>query len=361
MLYKISEKVFQLEQSGKKVYKLNLGEPDWPTAPEAVDAAVKAIKEGRTTYTSAAGEKELREEIAKIHSADVKNVVVTTGSKWAIFSTLFTILEEGDEVVMFSPHWTAFELMTKELKAKPVVIDLKADEDWKIDFDELESKITSKTKVIIFNNPANPTSHAWSKEEEKKLKEIAKEKGIYLLLDCAYRDLAFERMEDPKLEEKVIITNSLSKPFGMTGWRIGYVVVDEKTADKLIKLNQITLTNVPRFVQDSGLAVLKKRWDIADERTEESKRRAGIALKVLEKNGIFCNKPNAGFYIFPRFNAESVKVSNILLDKYNIAMTPGNAFGNYPNHMRISLCYSGEVLEDVMNKFVEVVKECESQ
>jgi len=361
MLYKLSEKVFKLEQSGKKVYKLNLGEPDWPTAEEAVEASVKAMKEGKTTYSAAAGEKELREQIAKIHSADVNQVMVTTGSKWAIFSTLFTILEEGDEVLMFSPHWTSFELMTKKLKAKPVVIDLKADENWKIDFNELESKLTPKTKVIIFNNPSNPTSHAWSKKEEEKLKEIAKERGVYLMLDCAYRDLAFEKMEDPEQDDNIIITNSLSKPFGMTGWRLGYIVASEELIKKLTKLTLITLTNVPRFIQEGGIAVLKKRRELADQRMKESKKRAETAMKVLKENGIFFNEPKAGFYIFPRFNAEALKVSDILLDKSSIAMTPGNAFGDYPNHMRISLCYSGEVLEDIMKKFVEVVRECESQ
>ncbi|MFH2106750.1 MAG: pyridoxal phosphate-dependent aminotransferase [Candidatus Micrarchaeota archaeon] len=356
MLYKITEKIFQLEQKGEKIYKMNIGEPDWPSIPEAVDAAKKALDEGKTKYASAQGEKELLQLAAKMHKCDTKNVIVSTGSKWAIFSAIYLNVKPDEEVIVFSPHWTAFELMIKQAGAKPVIIDLKFEDKWAIDLEFLKSKIGPKTKMIILNNPVNPTSHAWSEKVEQGIIEIAKEKRVLVLLDTAYRGLAFDKMKDPVYDENVIIAYSFAKPFGMTGWRLGHTCANEEIVKKMMKFNQITLTNTPVFIQAAGIEMLKQRDSLGKKAVEYCKERAKVAMEIFDKGGMEYTKPKAGFYLFPKLNRSGIEVANELLDKYKIAVVPGAAFGNYDRFVRISLCYSGKTLEGIMEKIVEVSK-----
>lgn len=356
MLYKITEKIFKMEQEGQSITKLNIGEPDWPTAPECIEAAIKAMREGKTKYASVQGQKELRERLAKLHNAKPENVIITPGSKYGINYVMKTLLKTGDEVLLFSPHWTAFELIAREYGAVPKVISLSFEDNWALDFEQIEKSITKKTKLIIFNNPCNPTSHVWPMEEEDRLIGLAKRKGIYILLDCAYRGIAFTKIPaHPPYQEHVIITDSFSKTFGMTGWRLGYVIANEKIVRELVRLGQISVTNVPVFIQEAGIAALDNYAKLAEKTRLISEKRANACIRVLKGKIKFTN-PGAGFYLFPYLGVDGERVFEELLAKHKIAIVPGKAFGNYAQFARISLTYPENVLEDACRKLIDTVE-----
>src|SRR3989338_2996452 len=241
MLYEITERIFTLEQQGRKITKLNIGEPDWRPPSSIIKSAYEALKEGKDKYASAAGQLALREKIAELHNCNASNIVLSPGSKFAIYNLLTLGMKAGDNAIIFSPHWTAFELICRQANAEPRIINLKMENNFAMDFDALQNAIDSNTKFIILNSPCNPTSHALSEKEEQEIIEIARRKGIIVLADDAYRDLCFDATKERKTEEGVYITNTFSKTFGMTGWRIGYAIVPENIAKRLISLHQITI------------------------------------------------------------------------------------------------------------------------
>ena len=354
MLYKVSERVFRMEQEGHKIIKMNLGEPDWPTAPECVDAAIKAIKDGKTRYASAQGEKNLREKLAQYHSCKPEQVVITPGSKYSIYNVINLLVKQGDEVILFSPHWTAFELIINKAGGLPVIVNLSFENSWKLNFNTIESLITSKTRLIIFNNPCNPTSHVWPISDEKKLIELAQKKNIHLLFDCAYRGIAFKLMPTIPYQKNIIICDTFSKTFGMTGWRIGYIVADEKIVKDIVSLNQITITNVPVFIQEAALAALDNYEKLSKRTREESRNRAQACERAL-KGKVDFNSPGAGFYFFPKTGVDGEKLFEYMLDKHKIAVVPGKAFGNYDQFVRISLCYKPKILEEMCSSLVKSI------
>jgi len=254
MLYEISEKAMQLENQGKEIIKFNLGDPDLPTPPEIVEAAYLAMKQGKTKYSSAAGEKELREELARIHGVSVDNVVVTTGSKWAIFSLMFLLLKSGENVVVPSPHWTSYELAAKKVGAEIRFLKSDLASDWKVDADQLEALIDEDTRMIILNSPNNPTSKVIDDKTFGKIVQVAQNKGVTVLSDEVYSDISFVKTKSIlDFGEDNILVSGFSKSFLMTGWRIGYAVVEKELAKRMIKLNQITTTCVPAFIQYGAL------------------------------------------------------------------------------------------------------------
>jgi aspartate aminotransferase len=355
MLYKIAEKVFELENAGRKVVKMNVGELDFPTPQEIVEAGIKAMKEGKTGYGSAGGEKALREKIAKIHGADVKNVVIVPGSKYGIFNTI-NLLCRNMGIVSFSPGWPAFKSMARHFDASFEDVPLRMEDGWEIDIDGYSQKVKGKSLAIL-NNPSNPTSSAWSDKTQEKVIEISKENAVPLLLDIAYRDIAFEKKEDVRWKEGMIICNSFSKSLAMTGWRAGYVVAEKEFIERFIRLNQISITCVPKFIQAAAFAGLEMREDITERFRKECKARADAAMKVLGEKGVKCTKPDAGFYVFPKLPCgNSFDVCMKLLDKHGVAIVPGSVFGDYPEHVRISLCYSPEIIADSISKLVEECK-----
>ena len=266
MLYEISEKAIQLENQGKEIIKFNLGDPDLPTPPEIVEAAYEAMKQGKTKYSSAAGEKVLREELARIHGVSVGNVVVTTGSKWGIFSLLFLSLKPGENIVVPSPHWTSYALGAKKLGVEIRLLKRELDSDWKVDPQKLEELIDDKTRMIILNSPNNPTSKVIDDKTFSEIVEIARSKGVKVMSDEVYSDISFVKAKSIlDFGDDNILVSGFSKSFLMTGWRIGYVVAEPELVKKMIKLNQITTTCVPAFIQYGALKGLESRQKIADD------------------------------------------------------------------------------------------------
>jgi aspartate aminotransferase len=356
MLYEISEKAIQLENQGKKIIKFNLGDPDMPTPPEIVEAAYAAMKQGKTKYSSAAGEKKLREELAAIHDVPVDNVVITPGSKWAIFSSMFLLLKKGENVVIPSPHWTSYALAARKVGAEPRFLKRTLESDWSIDVEKLEELIDDKTRLLILNSPSNPTSKIVDEKTFSEIVQIAESRGVTVMSDEVYSDISFVPTKSIlDFGEEHILINSFSKTFLMTGWRIGYVVVEEELAQKMIKLNQMTTTCVPAFIQYGALKGLESRKKIADDIRAQFRLRADAAIKVLSGTGMEFARPDAPFYLFPKVEGlDSERFALDLLDK-GVAVAPGTAFGDYREYFRIALTVGEEKVKEGLEKLCEAL------
>lgn len=357
LLYKIAEKVYELENQGRNVVKMNVGELDFDTPKNIVEAGIKALQDGRTRYGSAAGELSLREKIAKMHGVESSNVAITVGSKWGIYS-LINILCRKKRVLGLSPGWPTFESMSKHFDAQFEWLSLKMENQWKPDVDEFSNVVKGKSLVIL-NNPSNPTSQVWDDDVEEKLVEIAQKAKVPMLLDTAYRDLCFEKKQEVQWKDGMIICGSFSKSLAMTGWRVGYIVADKEIIGRYVKINQMSITCVPKFIQLAALVGLDNKDNIADKFRNECKKRADAAIKVFSDAGIDCVAPGAGFYVFPKLPCKDAFDSCMkLLNKHAIAIVPGSVFGAYKEHVRISLCYSPKIIEESIEKLRDVVKKC---
>jgi len=356
MLYEISEKAIQLENQGKKMIKFNLGDPDMPTPPEIIEAAYEAMKQGKTKYSSAAGEKKLREELASIHDVSADNVVITTGSKWAVFSLMFLLLKRGENVVFPSPHWTSYELAARKVGAELRFLRGDLESDWKIDVEKLGNLIDEKTRLLILNSPSNPTSKVIDEKTFSEIVQIAESRGVTVLSDEVYSDISFVKTKSIlDFGEDQILVNSFSKIFAMTGWRIGYAIVEKELAQRMIKLNQITTTCVPAFIQYGALKGLEFRKKIADEIREQFRLRADVAIKVLSKAKMKFSRPDAPFYLFPKVDGlDSERFALNLLDK-GVAVAPGTAFGDYREYFRIALTVGEEKIREGLEKLCEAL------
>ena len=362
MIYDIIEKVYKLEKQGKRIIKLNVGEPDWLAEPSVIDAATQALRAGKARYSSAAGEQELREAIAKYHSCEAKNVVITPGCKFGIYALLALSLKPGDNAVAFAPYWTAYNLMCKQLGCQLKRVNLDLQKNFAPDFDALEAAIDSRTRVVIMNSPNNPTSKAWSEADETRVIDFCREKGVLVLADDAYRDLCFTPRGDRPLGEGVVIATTFSKAFGMTGWRVGSMLAGEETIKKIVAFNQMTVTNVPVFLQIGALKALEMKAEIEAKARALSKKRAGIAARILRGKLAYA-EPDAGFYVFPELPAgikgDGVAFANALVDEAGIAIVPGAAFGDYSRFFRLSLAGDDASLESALRKIVELAERAE--
>lgn len=357
MLYEINEKAIKLESEGKKIIKLNVGDPDQQTPHEIIEAAFEAMKQGKTKYSSSMGEKKLREELAKIHNISASNVVITAGSKWAIFSIMYLLLKNKGNVVIPTPYWSAYELIAKSLGAEVRFLKTEFDSGWKIDIERFEDLVDQETRLIILNNPNNPTSKVIDNATIGEIVNIANKKGTTILSDEVYADISFVKTKSVlEYEGDHILVNSFSKTFVMTGWRVGYAIVKRELAEKMMKLNQISITNIPVFIQEAALKALELRETIANKLREEYRRRADLACSILSKAGMKFSKPDAPFYVFPKYDhLNSEKFALDLLDK-GVAITPGTAFGDYLEHFRIALTVPDEEVELGLKKICEALQ-----
>jgi aspartate aminotransferase len=358
-LYEINEKALKLESEGKKIIRLNLGDPDMATPPEIVEAAYASMKAGKTKYSSSYGELKLRQKIADIHGVKTENVVITPGSKWSIFSTMYLTMKNGGNVIIPTPYWTAYDLIAKTIGAQTKLLKTEMETGWKVDLEKLESLIDSETKMIILNNPNNPTSKIMDDETLDGIVEIANKKGITILSDEVYGAIAFNKTKsilDYDKDCKHILSNGFSKTFTMTGWRIGYIVANKMHVDKVTKLNQITFNNVPVFIQDAAMKGLELREQIAENIKAKYKQRADLASKKLSAAGFKFTTPDAPFYVFPkRDGLDGDKFTLNLLDS-GVAVAPGSSFGDYHEHFRISLTAPDDQIETALDKICEATQ-----
>jgi aspartate aminotransferase len=360
MLYEINEKALKLESEGKKIIRLNLGDPDLATPPEIVEAAYASMKAGKTKYSSSYGELNLRQKIAELHGVKTENVVITPGSKWGIFATMFLMLKNSGNVIIPTPYWTAYDLIARSFGAKTKLLRTEMENGWKIDLGKLENLIDEETKMIILNNPNNPTSKVIDTKTLDDIVKLANKKGVTILSDEVYSAISFVNTKsilDYDKECKHILSNGFSKTFTMTGWRIGYLIANKMLIDNITKLNQITINNVPVFIQEAALKGLELHKQIASKIKAKYKQRADLASVKLSSAGFKFTKPDAPFYVFPKLDGlDSEKYTLNLLDK-GVAVAPGTAFGDYREHFRISLTAPDNEIEVALDKICEAAKQ----
>ena len=357
MLYEINEKVIKLEREGRKIVKLNIGDPDQETPREIVEAAYEALRSGKTKYSSGAGEMKLREALASIHGVSPDQVVITPGSKWAVFAIMHLLLKDGGNIIVPTPHWTAYELIAKSLGVDARFLRTELDSGWQINVEELSKLIDRETRLLILCNPSNPTSVAL---KEKNLEEIVStvDERFTILSDEVYSDISFLKTKSIlDFNGDKALVKSFSKTFAMTGWRIGYSVTSRELAEKIVKLNFMSVTNVPVFVQEAALKALELREQIAERMREEYKRRADVACGYLSKTKLRFAKPDAPFYVFPKYeNLDSERFALDLLDQ-GVAVTPGTAFGDYREYFRIALTLPEQEISRGLDRICRGIEE----
>ncbi len=356
MLYEINEKALKLESAGKKIIRLNLGDPDLKTPSEIIEAAYEAMKSGKTKYSSSYGEKNLREKLADIHGVSADNVVITPGSKWGIFATMYLLLKGGGNVVIPTPYWTAYDLIAKSLGAHTKLLRTELDSNWRIDLEKLKSLIDRETRMIILNNPNNPTSKVVDADVLDGIVQIANDKGVPILSDEVYGTISFVKTKSIlDYGNNHILSNGFSKTFTMTGWRIGYIIANKELVDNITKLNQITINNVPVFAQEAALKGLQLQKQLSTKIKNEYQERATMASKILTEAGLEFSKPDAPFYVFPRHRGlDSERFALDLLDD-GVAIAPGTAFGDYREHFRISLTAPRDEIVTALNRICEAL------
>ena len=356
-LYEINEKAIRLENEGKKIIKLNIGDPDLETPREIIDAAYEAMKKGKTKYGSSYGEQALREKLASIHGVSADNIVLTPGSKWGVFATMYLMLKGDGNVVIPTPYWTAYGLTAKTLGAEMRLLKTEFDDNWHIDVEKLEHLIDGKTRMIILNNPNNPTSNVIDTKVLDGIVQVANEKKIPILSDEVYADISFVKTRSIlDYDGNHVMVTGFSKMFTMTGWRIGYLIANKELVDRIAKLNQITFTNVPVFIQEAALKALGMHGKLTNGIKSEYQERAKIASEILTKAHLEFMKPDAPFYVFPRRRGlDSERFALDLLDK-GVAVAPGTAFGDYREHFRISLTAPRPEIETALNKICEALR-----
>lgn len=358
MLYEINEKAIKLENEGKKIIRLNLGDPDLATPNEIIEAAYAAMKAGKTKYASSYGETKLRQKIADLHGVKAENVIITPGSKWGIFATMYLMLKGGGNIIIPTPYWTAYDLSAKSLGAQTKLLRTEMENDWKVDLDKFENIIDKDTRLIILNNPNNPTSKVMDPETLDGIVEIANKKRVTILSDEVYAAISFVKTKsileyDGNFAH--ILSTGFSKTFTMTGWRVGYIIASKQFIDNMAKLNQITINNVPVFIQEAALKGLEMQKQLSTIIKDEYKERAKIASKILTKAKLLFTKPEAPFYVFPKFpGLDSEKFTLNLLDK-GVAVAPGTAFGDYREHFRISLTAPRDEIKVGLDKISEAL------
>ncbi len=335
----ISNLVSEMKASGiDDIISFSLGEPDFTTPGNVIDAAVDSLHKGFTHYTPSMGLPELRKDIADSTRAKngipcgPQNVLVTP-TKQAIFMWALAYLDPGDEVLIPDPAWVSYEAVVLLAGAKPVYVPTYFNEGYVIDPERVRAAITPKTKAIIINSPSNPTGAVQPEDTLKAIAEICVEKDIIVLADEIYEHIIYSGKHVslaslPGMWERTYTVSGLSKTYAMTGWRIGWLIADD--IKSINKLQTHSITCCTSFVQQAAIEAIEGPQEARDAMVKEFKKRRDLALDLLsEIKDLECNKPDGAFYLFPRLNkdVDSITVAKKLLQEGHVAVTPGRAFG----------------------------------
>lgn len=330
-----------LEAEGKDIIHMEIGEPDFPTPQPIVDAAIKAISKGDVHYTPALGLPELREAIAKFYqtrynlNVSSKRVVVTPGASGALMLALGAVMKEGEEVLLADPGYPCNKNFVRFLSGKVRSISVDASTGYQLSLKHLKENWTDKTKVVIVASPSNPTGTLLSQSELSEMASFIKEKGAYFIVDEIYHGLVYDEEIDTALnvDNNIIVINSFSKYFNMTGWRLGWVIAPENLIDKMDKLAQNIFLAAPTPAQYAALAAFKPETiEILESHKNEFKKRRDFLLPKLKELGFKINvAPQGAFYIYANceaFTKDSYQFAYDLLENIGVAVTPGKDFGD---------------------------------
>ena len=342
---------------------LTIGEPDFDTPEQIRDAAIAAIRAGQTHYAPNQGTISLREAVAEFETnrgnpTDPSQVLVTIGACHALFTALLGILNPGEEIIVPTPGFLLYDTIATIAGAKTVPLNIK-ETGFQIDEEALRAAITDKTKAIIINSPCNPTGTVFSRESLQAVKNCVLGKPIFVVCDSVYNQLSYgdcpDISLDPDLKEQMILCQSFSKPYAMTGWRVGYLTCPEYVMDRLLLLSAAEITAVPTFVQEAAITALAID---PSPMVEIYRRRREYVCRRLDEMGLRYPAPEGAFYVFPdisRFGLTSEEFCIRMIKEGGVAAVPGSCFGA-DTHIRLSYCYSDEELKtglDRMEAFIQ--------
>ncbi len=369
-------KFFDIVSEMKDAISLGVGEPDFDTPWHIRDEGIYSLEKGRTFYTSNSGLKDLKIEICnymkRSQNVDYNpdtDVIVTVGGSEAIDIGFRAMLNPGDEVLIPQPSYVSYEPCAILAGAKPVIINLKAENEFRLTAEELEAAITDKTKILVLPFPNNPTGSIMEKEDLEKIAKVIIEKDIFVMSDEIYAELTYKDKHVsitsiPGMKERTILINGFSKAYAMTGWRLGYACGPKEIIQQMTKIHQYAIMCAPTTSQYAAVEALKNGDDdIKEMRTAYNQRRRFL-MNAFKEMGLECFEPYGAFYVFPcikEFGMTSEEFATRFLKEEKVATVPGTAFGdNGEGFLRISYAYSLETLKiamDKLSKFITRLRE----
>jgi len=353
----MSREAARLRKEGRDIVSLSMGEPDFSTPQHIVDAAVASLHRGETHYVPAPGIPVLRETIARCSSEENRipcspeNVLVAP-TKQCLYLALSAMLDEGDEVLIPDPGWVSYA--PQVLAAGGVPLTFSHDEDNRMDLESIASAIGPRTKAIMVNSPSNPLGSVMDMDEARGICDMAVEKDLYVISDEIYEKLVYEGSHISfaslsGMEDRTVTVSGFSKSYAMTGWRLGWAIAPGPVFASMLRLHEHTLTCLPQFIQEAGIAALQGPRQPLQDMIAEFRERRKLLLSLLgEVEGLDVKPPRGAFYAFPSYSGEipSDEMALRILGEGGVAVTPGSAFGPAgEGHLRISYAASRENIE----------------
>ncbi len=375
----MAQKSRELKAQGVDIISLSLGEPDFDTPEYIKNAGINAIVNNITKYPPVAGFMELREAISTKFKRDNNldynptQIVVSTGAKQSLANIFLSVLDEGDEVIIFAPYWVTYYEQIKLAQGVPVVLQSDISSDYKVNPEELKKAINEKTKLIIFSSPCNPSGTVFSKENLSEIADIVKDHPeVVIISDEIYELINFDGKHESiaqfdSVKEQTVIVNGVSKGFAMTGWRLGYIAAPQWLADACIKAQGQITSGTSTVSQMAAIEALSQSPSKVDYMVTEFKERKEIVVAGLNAiEGIICNNPTGAFYVFPDVSAffgksyEGKTINNasdlalFILEQGKVSLVTGDAFGT-PTTIRISYAASKENLIEAIKRIKEAL------
>lgn len=365
----ISNLVSQMKAEGVDIVSFSMGEPDFTTPGNVIDACCDSLHNGFTHYTPSLGIPALRKAVADMTRetdgvpCQASNVLITP-CKQAIFMVALAYIDPGDEVILADPSWVSYEACIRLAGGVPVYVPTRFEDNFVLDPALIESKITSRTKMIILNTPSNPTGAVIPADVLKQIADIAMARGIKVLSDEIYSSIVYEGRHTsiasfPRMFDNTIIVSGLSKSFAMTGWRLGWAVAPEDDIKAINKLQSHSISCAVSFVQEAAVEAITGPQQSKIDMVSEFRRRRDLAMDLIsEIPGVECNVPQGAFYIFPKYNRDipSAKLAEVLLKEGHVAVTPGTAFGpGGEGFIRISYATSEDQIREGISRIKDTL------
>jgi aspartate/methionine/tyrosine aminotransferase len=360
-----------LEAKGHDIVHLEIGEPDFDTPQNIIDAAKKAMSEGYTHYGPSAGMPDVRQTMADFVATDrgvsvsPDQIVVTPGAKPIIFFTAMALLDPGDEVIYPNPGFPIYESMINYMGATGVPLRLREEQGFAFDPDELASLVTDRTKLVIINSPQNPTGGMLPPEVLERLAGLAVERDFYVLADEIYSQIIYDGEHKSiyaydGMPERTIVLEGHSKSYAMTGWRLGYGVFPAEMATAVARLQTNSTSCTCSFTQIAGMEALRGPQDSVRAMVEEFRARRDLIVDGLNAiDGFSCHKPRGAFYVFPNITGTgrtSKQLENLLMDEAGVAVLSGTSFGEYgEGYIRLSYANSQDNIRKALERIAGVV------
>ena len=370
-------KFFDIVSEMKDAISLGVGEPDFDTPWHIRDEGIYSLEKGKTFYTSNSGLLELRQEISnylmrRIHTSydPKKQCIITVGGSEGIDIALRAMLDPGDEVLIPQPSYVSYEPCTILAGGKPVIINLKAENEFRLTPEEILEACTEKTKVLVLPFPNNPTGAIMEREDLEKIAKVIEEKDLFVISDEIYSELSYKDqhvsiVEMPGMKERTILINGFSKAYAMTGWRLGYACGPEEIISQMTKIHQFCIMCAPTTSQYAAIEALKNGDDDVAKMRDAYNQRRRFLMNAFKEMGLECFEPYGAFYVFPcikEFGMTSDEFATRLLKEDKVAVVPGTAVGDCgEGFLRISYAYSIDNLKVALSRISNFIERLRSE